>query len=413
MDAAWSSQSFLALFIATSGQPADARTASQVDRFAATLSLEERREFKAWYAARTFFNASMDAYWAKVESKRRQRRRKRSRTRAFGRSDYVTTLPPKYKGPGLKKSLARRWSAFRARERKPGKRRRTLPGVSDYLRAAKRYYNFAPDRIPEDEYKRRYAREALSYGLTKRQVVRIFALETGGNGTADMQAGINPRTKKGRPISSALGYAQLLAANSVNVLSKHGTKFQARLARMISKTRSPARRKRLQHKLNVLRAMIRTAKSVPYKWSRHIALARTGRGMGLHVMNIDGDIGPWMQVVKIADLKRMAARRGLTNLAGNEIELMNLAGPATGLEMMRTVGRRMPTANFFSRRAYYRNTIVRGRTAQGLLGALDTRMDQNSKNDGAQMFIKIFDELNRTRARVVPPVPTRVKAGQY
>ena len=41
-------------------------------------------------------------------------------------------------------------------------------------------------------------------------VVRIYALETGGQGTYDMQSGINPATKQGRPISSAPGYAQLL-----------------------------------------------------------------------------------------------------------------------------------------------------------------------------------------------------------
>ena len=114
-----------------------------------------------------------------------------------------------------------------------------MPGVADYLASAKRHYNFTPERISESEYKRRYALEALSYGLSKDQVVRVFALETGGNGTADMQAGIHPITKKGRPISSALGYAQLLAANSVNVMAKHGPKFVARLERMIRRERSP------------------------------------------------------------------------------------------------------------------------------------------------------------------------------
>ena len=52
--------------------------------------------------------------------------------------------------------------------------------------------------------------------------MRIYALETGGQGTYDMQAGFNPLTKQGRAISSALGYAQLLHANSVGELVKHG-----------------------------------------------------------------------------------------------------------------------------------------------------------------------------------------------
>jgi hypothetical protein len=53
--------------------------------------------------------------------------------------------------------------------------------------------------------------------------VRIYALETGGQGTYDMQSGFNPITKTGRPISSALGYAQLLHANSTSELVKHGS----------------------------------------------------------------------------------------------------------------------------------------------------------------------------------------------
>src|SRR5436853_302452 len=74
-----------------------------------------------------------------------------------------------------------------------------------------------------------YAREALALGLTKSQVVRIYALETSGLGTADMVAGIHPITKKGSPISTAIGYAQLLAANTINEIRKSGPGFIERL----------------------------------------------------------------------------------------------------------------------------------------------------------------------------------------
>ena len=130
--------------------------------------------------------------------------------------------------------------------------------------------------------------------------------------------------------------------------------------------------------------MLRTAKSIPFNWSRQRALARTSKGMGLHPLNIDGDIGPWMQVIKLADIKKLAERKGLSNLSGAELELMNLAGPGTGLEMMRKVGRDKPTTNFFSRRAYNRNSIVRGRTSAELVVALDVRMNQNLKKEGLQ-----------------------------
>jgi hypothetical protein len=212
-----------------------------------------------------------------------------------------------------------------------------------------------------------------------------------------MLAGIHPITRKGQPISSALGYAQLLAANTINMVAKHGRRFVIRLQAMARRARTRQRRKMLVNKIRSLRAMIRTARSVPFRWSRHVRLSRTSRGRGLHPLNIDGDIGPWLQVIKLAELKDMAARKGRLRLSGAEIELMNLAGPATGLEMMRKVARDKPTTNFFSRRAYSRNTIVRGRDAKGLLVALEDRMSVNIKNKGAQEFGRIFDSLKRDR----------------
>jgi len=274
-----------------------------------------------------------------------------------------------------------------------------LPGIPDFLASALSHYKFEPERIPEIEFKRRYAREALSIGLRKDQVVKIYALETGGNGTADMQAGIHPISGKGRPISSALGYAQLLSANTISVVTKHGRKFLARLEGMARRTSDSKRRQRLEAKIKSLRAMIRTARSVPNRWSRHQALSRTSRGRGLHPLNIDGDIGPWLQVIKLAELKKMAERKGRPSLSGAEIELMNLAGPATGLEMLLPVARDKPTANFFSRRGYYRNTIVRGKSAKDLVVALDERMKVNLQQRGSQLFSRVFDEIAAERRR--------------
>jgi hypothetical protein len=74
---------------------------------------------------------------------------------------------------------------------------------------------------------------------------------------------------------------------------------------------------------------------------------------------------------------------------------MNLAGPGTGLEMMTPVAQNMPTANFFSEQAYYRNTIVRGKTAAELLRALNDRMEVNMHKPGAVEFAQVFDEVSR------------------
>lgn len=385
-----------ALFLVESAQ---ARSA--VKRFGETLSEAERAAFEKWYFAQLAHGAALDAYWRKVERKRRIRRVLRRKRRSFKARHYVATYPPRYEGPRLAPELAKRWRRFREKDRPPHRRKRSeLPDLADYLAAARRYYKFSPERIPEAEFKRRYAREALAARLTKSQVLRIYALETGGRGTADMLAGIHPITRKGRPISSALGYAQLLAANTINMVAKHGRRFLIRLRAMARRTRDAQRRKVLLRKIRALRAMVRTARSVPFRWSRHVALSRTGRGRGLHPLNIDGDIGPWLQVIKLAELKELAGRRGRPKLSGAQIELMNLAGPATGLEMMRRVARDKPTTNFFSRRAYSRNTIVRGRDAQGLLVALEERMEANIKNDGAQEFGRIFDAILQRRRKL-------------
>ena len=81
---------------------------------------------------------------------------------------------------------------------KPPVPERPLATVADFLAYAKSHYGFVPTLVTEREFKRRYAQEALAVGLTKDQVVRIYALETGGQGTYDMQSGYNPITKHGQ-----------------------------------------------------------------------------------------------------------------------------------------------------------------------------------------------------------------------
>jgi hypothetical protein len=55
----------------------------------------------------------------------------------------------------------------------------------------------------------------------------------------------------------------------------------------------------------------------------------------------------------------------------------------------------MPTANFFSEGGYYRNSIVREKTAAELLAALEQRMEANLKKPGAIEFAQAFDEVGR------------------
>ena len=387
-------------------------SASRYDAFVQQLKPAEARAFEAWYKATTFHNAARDAYWAKVSAKRRARR---ARLRRGGRAtpgDYVTAFPPKYEGPAISKSLRQRWASFQAGGKRPKARRTELPRIRDYLALAKSQYDFEPERIPEREFKRRYASEALRLGLTKRQVIRVYALETGGRGTADMVAGIHPITGKGRPISTAIGYAQLLAANTINVLQKSGGDFERRLTKLRDQANSTQRRERLNAKLRSLRKMRAFVGRIPRKWSAHQRYSRTAQGRGLHALNVDGDIGPWLQVRKLRGVADYGKRAGYDHLESEQLELMNLAGPGTGLEMMTKLGLDMPTANFFARRGYERNSIVRGRTSRGLLQALGDRMDSFEKNPGAREFAKVFDVLLAKRGGDQPKLlsaPTRAQ----
>jgi hypothetical protein len=121
----------------------------------------------------------------------------------------------------------------------------------------------------------------------------------------------------------------------------------------------------------------------------------TPAGLGIHALNLDADVGPWIQVLKLKGLRDSAATYGRPSLSGAEIELMNLAGPATGLEMMTPLGRQMPTANFFSEGGYARNPVVQNKTAAELLAALESRMEVHLKKPGSIEFAQIFDQVAR------------------
>ncbi len=366
------------------------------DDIAERLNPRQTEAYRAYLTARSAYDRKLDAYWSDVDERREGRRRKRASGTEFGAADYVDEHPPQYQGPPIPPDVARIIASLK----KPEPERDELPGLHDFLAAAKSQYGYVPSAVAEREFKRRYAIEALRVGLSKAQVIDVYALETGGRGVYDMQAGIDPDTRKGRPISSALGYAQLLAGNSVNEVAKHGPTFISRLEDMArARGVSPGRAAYLKRKAGIVRKMVRAAKSVPYQWSRHVALGNTPRGQGIHALNLDPDVGPWLQVIKLRGVLDHGISAGRTRLSGPELELMNLAGPGTGIEMMTPLGRRAPTTNFFARAAYYRNTIVREKTGAELLAALEDRMRVNEKNKGAVEFAAIFDELARRPQR--------------
>ncbi len=82
-------------------------------------------------------------------------------------------------------------------------------------------------------------------------------------------------------------------------------------AMAVDRNYDPERRRALAVKHDKLAAMLKAAKSIPHRWDQHVAFARTQRGMGIHAINLDGDIGPWLQVVKLNGLKEMADKAGM------------------------------------------------------------------------------------------------------
>jgi hypothetical protein len=371
--------------------PDDGAASKVPPALAQRLTPAQQEAYLAYREARGAFDRQVLAYWRKVDAKRDARKARRLLGQAFTSEDYVTTFPPKYQGPELAPEVSRIVT-----EVKPLPPEQPLPNVADFLEHARKQFGFVPKRATEREYKTSYALEALKVGLTKDQVVRVYALETGGLGTYDMQSGINPVTRQGKPISSALGYAQLLHANTTGELVKHGEAFARRLTAMADASGTPApRATELKVKAAIVRKMLRAARSVPNVWSAHQRFAMTPNGLGIHALNLDADLGPWIQVLKLKSLKDSAAIAGLPQLSGAEIELMNLAGPGTGLEMMTPVGRQMPTPNFFSEGGYARNPVVRDRTAAELLATLEQRMEVHLKKPGSIEFAQIFDEVAR------------------
>ena len=268
--------------------------------------------------------------------------------------------------------------------------------VADFLQAAAEQFHFVPQR-PKDEaeFKLAYARVAAAAGLTKDQAVRIYAFETGGNGTYDVQAGLTSRRKNARPISPALGYNQLLSTNTVGLLAEHGDDFIKAL-RVSAAQSNGLHNKAMERKLAALQRMIAFSRTVPNRWSDHDRLAKTTRGgMGVHAAVLDRDIGPLLQTQKLLNSVLFAHMKGhKTPLTAVELELMNFTGDGNGIDMVlmpQELREQVPTANFFQRGGYGRNPIARRTgTVAALFAAIKSKMDRASQAQGARALAEAF-----------------------
>ena len=105
-----------------------------------------------------------------------------------------------------------------------------VPVIADFIRNANQKFGFVPDQPQNElEFKRAYAKAAAAAGLTRDQIVGVYAFETGGNGTYDTQAGVS--AKRPNAISPAVGYNQLLSTNSVVDAGRAWRPYSRRAAR--------------------------------------------------------------------------------------------------------------------------------------------------------------------------------------
>ncbi|PWT91198.1 MAG: hypothetical protein C5B56_04220, partial [Proteobacteria bacterium] len=255
--------------------------------------------------ARQTFDEELAAYWRSISEKRRARIAKRRNGEAIGPDDYVLTQPPVYQGP------PRPVDPNAPLPTPSESTRPEIPVVTDFLKAALEQHRFVPER-PESEiaFKRTYAQVASAAGLTRDQAVRIYAFETGGNGTYDVQAGLTHPRPNARAISPAIGYNQLLTTNSIGLLAEHGDQFVRVLRRQAGQLSGEAR-EAMELKIETLRRMIAFTRSVPNSWAEHDQLAKnTAGGLGIHAAILDRDIGPLLQTQKLLNSVLYARRNG-------------------------------------------------------------------------------------------------------
>jgi len=324
------------------------------------------------------------AYWNAVAEKRKVRNAKRRDHQPIVLADYVLMQPPVYSGP------PKPVSPLPPTPPPPVPPPPEIPVVADFLAAAREQWGFVPDLPASDaDFKRAYAKAAHAAGLTRDQIVGVYAFETGGHGSYNSQAGLGTPRPNAHAISPAIGYNQLLSTNTVSLFGESGPRFIAALETK-EKTLSGERRAEFARKFAVLRSMIAYCRSLPHSWAKYDEIAkRTEKGWGIHAAVLDIDVGPLLQVQKLLDSVEFARAKGYGKpLSAAELELMNLTGDGNGFDMVTMpadMRAKVPTANFFQRLGYERNPVAR-RTGvvANLLAEIEGKMRSEANTPGAK-----------------------------
>lgn len=346
-----------------------------------------RQKLSEYAEARAAYEERAAPYWTRIKEKRSKRLKRRMHGAPALLTDYVLKQPPAYSGPPEPQNPEGLSLGNKA-----------VPVAADFLRHAKEQFNFVPEMpASEADYQRAYVKAALAAGLTKEQCVHVYAFESGGNGTYDVQAGLEYKTPGAHAITTALGYNQLLGTNSVELLAEAGDEFLTTL-RKSADAASGGRKRALLQKISTLKKMIAFSRSVPDRWNEHTRLADTPKGLGIHALNLDVDVGPLLQVRKLLTSVEFAKAHGyLSPLSAAELEMMNLTGDGNGFDMVlmpEDMRDKVPTSNFFQRGGYERNPVANvNNTVARLLAATNAKMQSEAQLQGANNLASLFDAL--------------------
>ena len=348
-----------------------------------------RRRLRDYTTAWQSFDATATAYWSEITDKRRARLSKRRSGHEITFDDYVLTQPPVYNGPPRPIDPS-------APDKPPPlpSYMKYVPTIPEMLASAQKYFQFAPQRASESEFKRAYARAVAAEGVPRDLAVRLYAFETGGIGTYDVQSGLLNARPGAKPLSAAIGYNQLLITYTMHLLADQGEDF-VRALHAKAAGLAGNQREAMNAKIAVLRRMIAFARTVPNDWNSQEKLGETQQGWGVQPLLLDIDVGPLLQARKLTGSIRYARARGYRDpLTAAELQMMNLTGDGSGLDiitMPQAMRERVPTANFFQRRGYERNSVAsRNNTVAKLLAVTDARMDAAVQQPGARELAASF-----------------------
>jgi hypothetical protein len=236
---------------------------------------------------------------------------------------------------------------------------------------------------------------ALAAGFNREQVVGVYVFETGGDG----------KHTELHPASAAIGYAQLIIANSTGTIAEQGQELATRL-------RAQGMTAKADLVLRLRRDIIAGNGGRVPSWAQAQRMASTQLGQAVHAANLDVDIGPQLQIVKLLETARLyrtySQRNGTParELTAEVLEAMNLAGPSSGYALGHPATAEKLTVNFFQRSGYEGNPILSevgpdGKRHARTAASLMTRMSEimhGPRRDlaGAREIASIFDELSPT-----------------